>query len=149
MILDPARFRPASVDGVVRLGPEDADAVERLFADGDAADERPHFYHPVMLAEGVYCGVREGDDLVSAAGTHLVIPTEGVGAVGNVYTRRDRRGQGLAGRVTSAVTAELIRRGLRTIALNVVQSNAPAVHIYEKLGYVRYCAFCEGLAERI
>jgi predicted GNAT family acetyltransferase len=102
-----------------------------------------------MLEQGVFYGIGEGADLVAVAGTHLVSGPESVGAVGNVYTRRDRRGRGLAGRATSAVTAELIRRGLRTIALNVNQANAAAIEVYERLGYVKYCPFYEGLASRI
>jgi predicted GNAT family acetyltransferase len=101
-----------------------------------------------MLAEGVYFGVREGSELVAAAGTHLVVPGEGVAAIGNVYTRRDRRGRGLAGRLTGTVAVELVGRGLRTVALNVNQNNATALGVYERLGFVRYCAFVEGLAVR-
>ncbi|MBF8284938.1 MAG: N-acetyltransferase protein, partial [Anaerolineales bacterium] len=58
----------------------------------------------------------------------------------------DRRGRGLAARVTSAVTAALLEMRLRTVALNVNQHNAPAVRVYERLGYERYCAFHEGVA---
>jgi predicted GNAT family acetyltransferase len=35
---------------------------------------------------------------------------------------------------------------LRTVALNVNQRNAAAVHVYERLGYARYCPFYEGIA---
>jgi GNAT superfamily N-acetyltransferase len=133
---------------VVRLGPEDLGTVQALFADGDAAGETPDFFFPSMLSGGLFFGIREGDALVAAAGTHLIVPSEGVAAVGNVYTRRDRRGRGLAAQVTSAVTRELQRMGLRTIGLNVSQTNAPAIRVYERLGYERYCGFCEGIATR-
>ena len=85
---------------------------------------------------------------IAAAGTHLVAPLESVAAVGNIYTRRDRRGRGLGTAVTAAVTAELRRRGVRTIGLNVNQRNATAIGLYERLGFVRYCAFVEGVATR-
>jgi predicted GNAT family acetyltransferase len=101
-----------------------------------------------MLQEGVYRGVWEGRELIAAAGTHLVVPDQGVGAIGNVYTRRDRRGRGLARRVTSAVAAELLRRQIPTVALNVHQDNLTALRIYEKLGFERYCEFREGVAVR-
>ncbi len=79
------------------------------------------------------------------------MPALGVAAVGNVYTRRDRRGRGLAARVTSAVTAHLLRHDppLSTVALNVNQHNAAALRVYAGLGYERYCGFHEGLARRI
>lgn len=149
MLLIPERFRPASQDGVERLGPADLAALQRLYADGAPAGEVPDFFFPGMLGEGVFFGVWEGEELTAAAGTHLVVPAEGVAAVGNIYTRHDRRGRGLATRVTNAVTAELVASGLRTIALNVNQRNATAIRVYERLGFARYCAFKEGVANLI
>jgi ribosomal protein S18 acetylase RimI-like enzyme len=128
------------------LGPADLPALQELYADGDAAGEAPDFFLPWMLEEGVFFGVWEGDGLAAAAGTHLVVPAEGVAAIGNVYTRRDRRGRGLGESVMRAVTRELQRLRLRTIALNVEQRNAAAIRLYERLGFVRYCAFHEALA---
>src|SRR5262249_23740781 len=139
MLLDPANFRPASPGGVVRLSPDDVPALRRLYADGEAAGEAPDFFFPAMLGGGLFFGMREREELVAAAGTHLVAAAEGVGAIGNIYTRRDRRGRGLASRLTSAVAGELLRRGLPTVALNVNQRNAAAIHVYERLGFVRYC----------
>jgi predicted GNAT family acetyltransferase len=133
----------------VRLGPSDLAALERLYADGIATAEAPDFFFSSMLAQGVFFGMREGDELVAAAGTHLAAASESVAAVGNVYTRRDRRGSGLAARATGAVIRELVRLGLRTIALNVEQRHATAIRIYERLGFFRYCAFCEGRARRV
>jgi ribosomal protein S18 acetylase RimI-like enzyme len=148
MTIAPEDFHPAPVDGVTRLGPADILALESLFADGQPDGEAPDFFFPALVAEGVYYGVWEGSDLITAAGTHLMSPELGVGAVGNVYTRRDRRGRGLAKQVTSAVTAALIRLGLSTIALNVKQANAAAQRVYEQLGFRRYCAFYEGIATK-
>ncbi len=102
-----------------------------------------------MLEDGVFFGIREGGELVSVAGTHLALPEQGVGAVGNVYTRRDRRGRGLAARATSAVVTELLRMRIPAVALNVSSNNAAAIRVYERLGFVRYCEFREGLATRL
>jgi len=148
MILEPARFRTAPDPEAVRLGPADLTALRQLHADGEPAGEAPDFFFPSMLEQGVYFGIFESQELVAAAGTHLVAPSESVAAIGNVYTRRDRRGQGLSRRVTGAVTAELLRMELRTLALNVSQRNAAAIRVYERLGFTRYCAFYEGLAEK-
>jgi predicted GNAT family acetyltransferase len=99
-----------------------------------------------MLEQGVWYGIHEGDDLIAVAGTHLVVPSEGIGAVGSVYTRGDRRGRGLGRAVTSAVTDELLRIGLRTIVLNVRRENHVAIRLYEQLGYERYCECVGGFA---
>ena len=146
MIVTPGTFRPASTEGAGRLSLRDLPALRRLYADGEPTGEIPDFFSPEMLARGVFFGIYEDEELIASAGTHLVAPAESVGAVGNVYTRRDRRGRGLAARVTSAVTAALVEMRLRTIALNVNQQNALAARVYERLGYERYCAFHEGVA---
>jgi len=148
MALDPEDYRPASAEHVVRLGAADVPALQRLYADGETAGESPHFFAPAMVEEGAFFGLWEGPELVAVAGTHLVVAAESVGAIGNIYTRRDRRGRGLAAATTSAVVNELLRLGLRTVALNVSQTNAAAVQVYERLGFVRYCDYYEGLAER-
>jgi ribosomal protein S18 acetylase RimI-like enzyme len=148
LVLDPARFAPGACEGTVRLYPDDLAALKHLYADGAAAGEAPEFFVPGMLERGVYYGIREGRELVAAAGTHLVVPAEGIGAIGNVYTRRDRRGRGMAARVTGAVARELVGMGLRTIGLNVSHANAPARRVYERLGFQPYCDYYEGLAVR-
>jgi GNAT superfamily N-acetyltransferase len=140
--------QPGFVEGVVRLGSADRAAVERLFQDGQVTNEAPDFFSEVMLKDGVFFGVREGTELVAAAGTHLVSAEESVAAVGNIYTRRDHRKRGLATCLTGAVASELKQRGIRTVALNVHGHNEAAIRVYERLGFVKYCAFIEGLAER-
>ena len=71
-----------------------------------------------------------------------------VGALGNVCTRRDRRRQGLALEVASAVTAQLVAMGITTIVLNIVATNTPARRVYERIGFRDYCEFYQGAAVR-
>jgi ribosomal protein S18 acetylase RimI-like enzyme len=148
MVLEPARFaqRPSRA---VRLTMTDYPALLRLYTDGELTGEAPDFFAPDMVVQGVFYGVYEEGELVAAAGTHLVVPSEAVAAVGNVYTRRDRRGQGLATQVTSAVTAGLLRvmPPGAIIALNVSQTNTAALTVYRQLGFARYCEFLEGVTE--
>jgi ribosomal protein S18 acetylase RimI-like enzyme len=149
MRLDPARFPTLATPEVVPLGPSDLPALRQLFADGEPAGEVPHFFFADMLEDRAFFGIWYDGALIAAGGTHLVEPAEGVAAIGNIYTRRDQRGRGLATRVTYAVTAELLRRGLPTLVLNVNQLNTAAVRVYERLGFERYCAFKEGEAIRM
>jgi ribosomal protein S18 acetylase RimI-like enzyme len=148
MTLAAQDFRPASAEGAVRLTRADLPALTALYGDGRASGEAPDFFHAGMLEPGVFYGLYEDRELIAAAGTHLVAEALGVAAVGNVYTRRDRRGRGLARRVTGAVAAELVQRNFQTIALNVNQRNGAAIRVYEQLGFKRYCAFCEGITTR-
>jgi len=153
MAVDRDEFCAAGLDEpatppVETLTRSDLPALEQLFADGRDTGERPHFFSPQMLDQGTYRGVRQHGVLVAAAGTHLLAPVLGVCAIGNVYTRRDCRGQGLAARLTSAVVAHAFSSGVSTIVLNVRQTNEGARRVYERLGFRRHCAFVEGLATR-
>ena len=147
MLLDARHYAPLQ-HGAVRLRPADADALRQLYEDGEAGGEASTFFGAGMLRHGVFFGIREGAALIAAAGTHVVANDEGVAAIGSVYTRRDRRGRGCARRTTAAVTAELLRRGLHTIALNVREDNAAALRAYEFLGFRRYCEFREAIASK-
>ena len=127
-----------------RLCTSDVPALQALYADGESSGESPDFFFPSMVADGVFHGIYEGTELVAAAGTHLLAREEGAAAIGNIYTRRDRRGRGLGRLVTEAVLAELA--GIETIGLNVRADNDAALHLYESLGFARYCEFYEALA---
>lgn len=148
MRLDPEEFRPGPIEGLERLSWRDLAALERLYRDGDEGGESPDFFAGEMLEHGVYFGRREGDELIAVAGTHLLAPSAATAAIGNVYTRRDRRGRGLAAATTSAVVRGLIADGYRTLGLSVRRSNAAASAVYRRLGFRDHCPFIEGTAYR-
>jgi len=148
MILERDAFRPVPSGDAARLGPGDVEAIRALYADGEPKGEAPDYFDPSMVEQGLFSGVWEGAEIVAVAGTHVVSSAESVCAIGNVYVRRDRRGRGLAARVTSAVAAAALDRGLRTVALNVSQQNRAALRVYERLGFRLYCPFVAGRAVR-
>jgi ribosomal protein S18 acetylase RimI-like enzyme len=143
MVLDPARFSPLPAQ-CVRLSIVHTDALTELYAFGGA-----EAFGPAQVPQGEFWGIFENGHLVTAAGTHLVSPTYGVAAVGNVFTHPEKRGRGLGTASTSAVIAALLQRGIRDIVLNVAQTNQSAIHVYEKLGFERYCPFLEGQANTL
>ncbi len=132
----------------VRLQSNQVSKLKTLYADGDETGEAPDFFAEYMVEQGSFFGVFDGDELAAAAGTHLIASDESIAAVGCVYTRRDHRGEGLGTIVTGAVTADLIKRGIDTIILNVKKTNDAAIKVYERLGFKRYCEFYEGVATR-
>ena len=138
----PDRF-PKPIGSCKRLSADDVVRLRALYAlgGGDAFD-------PAQVTQGVFYGIERDGQLIAVAGTHLVSDAYGVGAIGNVMTHPDYRGHGYATQTTSAVCAELTRRGIATIVLNVRQDNAPAVRVYEKLGFTRHCPFYEGVIQR-
>ena len=133
-------------DRARRLGDADVAALQELYADGESTGESPDFFYPAMVNRGVFFGVYENSALVAAAGTHLVSRDEGAAAIGNVYTRRDRRGRGLGRLVTTAVMRELAN--VETVGLNVRADNAVAIGLYESLGFETHCPFVEAIARR-
>jgi RimJ/RimL family protein N-acetyltransferase len=140
MTLWPESFRPVTGD-CVSLTRDHAEQLAALYACGEG-----NAFDPVQVPGGAFHGVFEDGRLVAAAGTHLVSPTYGVAALGNVFTHPDFRGCGYATVATSAVVTELHGRGIRDIVLNVDQRNKPASRIYERLGFERYCPFFDGMA---
>lgn len=138
MVLRPAAFGGADGD-CVHLTPADAGPLAELYALGGGMA-----FSPAQVARGAYFGLYAEGHLVAMAGTHLVSETYDVAAVGNVFTHPAHRGQGYGTKTTAAVVAELLERGINDVMLNVSQKNAPAIHIYERLGFVRYCPFLEG-----
>jgi ribosomal protein S18 acetylase RimI-like enzyme len=141
MVVDRETFQPFA-GPAERLVARDIDALNRLYQLGFRAG-----FPPSVLEDGVYYGVRVRGQLVSAAGTHVINPHEGIGVVGNVMTHVDYRGHDFAKMVTSAVTAELLER-VTDVALNVHTDNHPAIAAYERLGYAQHCALSERLVRR-
>jgi ribosomal protein S18 acetylase RimI-like enzyme len=142
MALQPALFRPVASDAI-RLAPGQSGQLAELYAHGGGGA-----FSPAQVGQGVFYGAYVADQLVAAGGTHLVSAAYGVGAVGNVYVHPDYRGRGYGTAVTSAVVSELLDRGIRDVVLNVGQDNPVAIHIYEKMGFARYCPFLEGPATK-
>ncbi len=139
---------------VRRLNAADVPAIERLIAHGGPF--APDAFTPAQVDEGVFFGIEavgeqpqggETPPLRAVAGTHLVAPAYGVAAVGNVYVHPAWRGRGLGALVSSAVTADLLQRGLRVV-LNVEQDNQAAIHLYRQLGFAVHCPFVEGIGVR-
>ena len=141
MSVDRATFQPVLGDAV-RLDAADTRHLTRLYELGLTAALPAE-----AVARGVYYGVRRGSRLIAAAGTHVISPTYGLAAVGNVYTHRDYRGQGLAKVVTSAVTADLLGI-VEDVVLNVRADNPPALAAYRALGYREHTRFEERLVHR-
>lgn len=133
MVVDAFDFQ-AFEDGtsVRRLAGSDVSALNALYS----TEGGPTGYTPAHIQRGVYFGAYDGRWLVAVAGTHVVAPEVGIAVVGNVFTHPAYRGGGLATRVTSAVTEELLtRHGCRSVVLTVNPMNTPAVQAYSRLGY--------------
>jgi hypothetical protein len=142
MAVKVARFRPRITHGVTRLGAEHVDSVIDLYGHASRT-----YFTPERLRREIYFGIYQGSSLVSAAGTHVRSSRSGIAAVGNVLTRLAYRGRGMATSCTSAVTEAAFEEH-PDVVLNVREENAPAIAVYERLGYVTHGQFLEGPAVR-
>ena len=88
MGVDRAAFRPA-LGAAVRLDAGDTRHLNRLYELGLTS-----WLPPESVAARRLLRRPRGTRLIAAAGTHVISPTYGLAAVGNVYTNRDYRGQG-------------------------------------------------------
>ena len=91
-------------------------------------------FDPRMLSTGRYFGHRSGGVLVSVAGVHVYSSRYRVAALGNITTHPDHRNQGFARLVTACLCRNLVEE-VDTIGLNVKVDNAPAIHLYQSLGF--------------
>jgi len=119
--------------------------VDRLYATGDGGGIA---FAPFQLSAGFFRGIRRGGELLAVAGVHVVSHQESVAGLGNIFTRPDCRGAGLAQTVVSGVAMALCEAGIRTIGLNVEETNAPAIRAYERIGFRTHFDYYEGTADR-
>jgi ribosomal protein S18 acetylase RimI-like enzyme len=137
-LADPGRLED-EVEGVVVL-PVAARAEVEAFYGGAYPGT---WFAPRMLETNRYVGVRDERGLACVAGVHVWSPRWRVAALGNVATRPDVRGRGLARRTCSALCRRLLADGIDTIALNVRADNAPAIRAYRRLGFETAAEYVE------
>jgi GNAT superfamily N-acetyltransferase len=128
---------------VVVLGPSSLAEVEAFYTEAYPGT----WFVPRMLETGRYVGIRDAAGLTCVAGVHVWSPGWRVAALGNVATRPDVRGRGLAQRACAALCALLLDDGIDTIALNVKADNAAAIRAYERLGFAVAAEYLEVLLE--
>ena len=116
--------------GLVRLGAGDAAEMVAL-----AELTMPGPFHLRTRELAQFWGVREGGDgrLLAMAGERLKLP--GMSEVSGVCTHPDARGRGYARMLSAHVGSEIVRRG-EVPFLSAYAWNAPAIRLYEQLGFV-------------
>ncbi|MCL4875544.1 MAG: GNAT family N-acetyltransferase [Anaerolineae bacterium] len=140
-------FRPPAARlPMVRLLGKDAARLNTFYEQSLGTDEELLAFSPTQVEHGVFFAYEEDGNILAAAGTHVASSQERVAAVGNVFTTPGARGRGLGTQVTTAVVEQLLANGIETIVLNVKQTNHPAIHVYQKLGFQTHSPFVEGPA---
>lgn len=135
---DPARLLGIDTSATVALGETDCDEVQAFYDTSHPGN----WFEPRMLATGCYRGLREQGQLACVAGVHVYSPRLRVAALGNIATRPESRGRGLATTVTASVCAAL-QPIVDLIGLNVKADNVSALACYRRLGFEPVAAYEE------
>jgi GNAT superfamily N-acetyltransferase len=88
-----------------------------------------------LFTRNIYFGVYEGEELVAAGGTHVVVAKFHIATLGNVLTAPQARRQGYATAITAALVTKLFEQHYSPVILNVFADNNEAIRIYERLGF--------------
>jgi RimJ/RimL family protein N-acetyltransferase len=142
MAVDARSFQPVPTEGAVRLDPSQLDAIIDLYGLASRS-----YFTPRRLEREVYFGIFQGGALIAAAGTHVRSREFGLAAVGNVLTRMAYRNRGHARACTAAVVAACLPEH-PDVVLNVRDDNAPAIAVYERLGFRLHRSFIESVGYR-
>jgi len=84
------------------------------------------------LARGPWYGIRRDGRLVAQGGVHLSL--DRADELGNIVTAGTHRRQGLGTQILAALLRELVPTG-RSIFLQVLEDNAPAIAFYQTMGF--------------
>ncbi|MGW0947569.1 GNAT family N-acetyltransferase [Streptomyces sp. NPDC002623] len=120
-------FRTEPAPEAVRLGPDDVPEILDL-----VARTRPGPFLRRTIELGTYLGIRRQGRLIALAGERLRLP--GWTEISAVCTDPGHRGKGLATRLIRAVGDGIRERG-DTPFLHAAAGNAPAIRLYESLGF--------------
>jgi ribosomal protein S18 acetylase RimI-like enzyme len=126
---------------VTLLSPSDVPALNQLYSRHTEST-----FSPDLFSQGLYVGIRDADRIVAAGGTHALVPAHRIAVLGNIFTAPHARGQGYATAITAELVAALLEQGFSLVVLNVFADNAPAIHIYQRLGFHTYHHLVTGKA---
>jgi ribosomal protein S18 acetylase RimI-like enzyme len=130
MTLARERFKPESFDGTIhRLTHRDTAGIVKLYQNYPDS-----FFEPYQLETGFYFGLREGEELVSVAGVHVLSKELSFAMLGNVVTAPEARGRGYARALTSHLCAQLFEFA-DELALDVPMGSRSALRAFETLGF--------------
>ncbi len=115
---------------VIRLTENDLEEMLALYEESYPGN----WFNERILQTKQYFGLQLDNRLVSVAGVHVYSEKYRVAALGNIVTHPNYRGRGF-GKVVMAALCQSLFEHVDNIGLNVKADNAPAIALYEKLGF--------------
>lgn len=120
------QIRPLKTEDVPALARMEEKIFSRPWSEQSFADLLKHDY--------ILCFVAETDGIpIGCAGLTML---DNEGNIDKVMVREDFRGRGVAYQMLERLLEEARKRGITEFTLEVRVGNRPAIHLYEKLGFV-------------
>ena len=91
------------------------------------------FLEMIANENACYLVALVGEEVVASCGLRHIV---GEGEITNVVTKSTMRGKGIGRQILLQLLEEGAKMGARDFTLEVRVSNAPAIHLYESLGFV-------------
>lgn len=119
---------------IEKLQKEDIEAVSRIEAAAFSMPWSSRDFEQLLEDEkSLYLVAKIEDEVVGCCGVTIVC---GEGNINNVVVDEAYRGQGIAFAMMQELLNQGRQQGSLEFTLEVRVSNAPAIHLYEKLGFV-------------
>ena len=94
---------------------------------------RESFLEMIANENACYLVALVGEEVVASCGLRHIV---GEGEITNVVTKSTMRGKGIGRQILLRLLEEGAKMGAEAFTLEVRVSNAPAIHLYESLGFV-------------
>ena len=94
---------------------------------------RESFLEMIANENACYLVALIGEEVVASCGLRHIV---GEGEITNVVTKGTIRGKGIGRQILLQLLEEGTKMGAEAFTLEVRVSNAPAIHLYESLGFV-------------
>lgn len=113
---------------------DDADAVSAIEAESFSMPwTKQGFLDALDMESNILLVAEENGEILGYECTYMTIDE---GELTNIAVRKDQRGNGIAEQLLRQLRAEALRVGVERIVLEVRVSNAAAISLYEKVGFI-------------
>lgn len=127
ILIQPRNVEANSNITVQKATKKDLEALNTFYVEHES-----QAWNPIQFKAGPYYIVKQKDKIVSAAGIHILTPQ--IAQLGNILTDKAHRQKGFSKACTNALVREIASKN-RIMSLFVRTDNAPAIHMYEQIGF--------------
>lgn len=129
MVANPPKQVKCGNIKVARVRKDELEQLDKFYV-----EHHSEVWTPLQFRVGPFYCVKQNGKIVSAAGVHAMTPQ--IAQLGNIVTDEAYQNYGFATACTSTLAADVASKG-RIMSLFVRTENKPAIHVYEKLGFVK------------